>query len=70
MAAVLACSGIGESLSGPHRQAKSIIKLAKGEQASIGRDLGAVELQLEAVIEGDPESNSTFTRRTAHVPLR
>jgi hypothetical protein len=46
VAAVLACPGVGESLSGTLRQAKSIIEFAKGEQTSIGRDFGAVKLQL------------------------
>jgi hypothetical protein len=52
-------------------QAKGIIEVPKGEETGVGRDLGTVELQLETVIEGDPESGIVvFTRRTVHLQLR
>jgi hypothetical protein len=70
MAAVLTGPGIGKDLSCEVGQAEGIIKLPKGEQTGIGGDPLAVELQFEAGIEGDPESNSfCFTRRTVHGPL-
>jgi hypothetical protein len=50
MAAILARPGISETLPGKLCQAKGIIKLAKGEQTGIGRDLGA--------------ANSSLTRRS------
>ena len=68
VAAVLAGPGVGENLSGQVRQAEGIIEIPKGEQTSVGRHLRAVELQLQAGIEGDPESGIVcFTRRTVHV---
>ena len=71
VAAVLARSGAGETLSGDRCQPKRLIKFTKGEQTGVGRDLGAVELQLQAGIEGDPESGSfCVTRRSVHLQPR
>ncbi len=55
MAAILTGPGVGKDLSCEVGQAKGIIKLAKRGQTGIRRNLRAVELQLQAVIEGDPE---------------
>ena len=56
VAAILAGPGVGEDLSGQVCQAKRIIEIPKGEQTSVGRDPRAMELQLQAGVEGDPES--------------
>src|SRR5215208_3299850 len=71
VAAVLARPGIRKDLSGQVCQAESIIEVSKGEQASVGRDLGAVKFELQAEIERDPESGiAFFTRCTVHLRPR
>jgi hypothetical protein len=52
---VLAAPALGEGRGGRRGQAEGIVQLAVGEQAAIGGDPGAVELELEAAVEGDPE---------------
>ena len=42
-----------------------IIEFAKDEQAGLGCDPGAVELQLEAVVELDPKTEQTITATAA-----
>jgi hypothetical protein len=67
MATILAGPRVSEDLPGQICQAESIIKVPKGEQTGVGRELGTVELQLEAVIEDDPEGGCFwFTHRTVH----
>ena len=71
VAAVLAGPGVGENLSGQVCQAEGIIEIPKGEQTSVGRHFRTVELQLQAGIEGDPESGIVFfTRCTVHLQPR
>ena len=71
VAAILACPGIGEGLSGQVRQAEGIIEVSKGEQTSIGRHSRTVERQLQAGIESDPERGFVFfTRCTVHLQPR
>jgi hypothetical protein len=68
MAAVLARPGIRKDCSGQLRQAEGIIEIPKREQPSVGRDLGAVEFELQAGIERDPKSGLVFfTHCTAHL---
>jgi hypothetical protein len=71
VAAVLARPGVSESLSGQVCQAEGIIEIPEREQTSVGRDLGAVEFQLQAGIERDPECGITcFTRCPVHLQPR
>ena len=71
VAAILARSGIGKSLSGQVRQAEGIIEVPNGEQPSVGRHLRTVKLQFEAMVECDPQSGTVcFTRRTIYVQPR
>ena len=55
--------------SGQHRpaeigQAENLVQLAIGQEPSIGGDLAAVEFQLQAAVEIDPQMGfSGFTRR-------
>jgi hypothetical protein len=51
---VLAASALGQRRAGRRSQAEGIVQLAVGEQAAIRGDPGAVELELEAAVEGDP----------------
>jgi hypothetical protein len=45
-----------------------MVEIAESEQTSVGRDSRTVEFQLEAMIEGDPESGPVcFTRRIVHL---
>ena len=68
VAAILARPGIGQTLSGQVCQAEGIIEIPKRKQTSVGRHARTVELQLETVIKGDPESSIAFvTRCTVHV---
>ncbi len=56
--------GYLEETPGNLGQAKSIIKLAIGEQSGVRCDPGTVELQLQATVEIDPQMGvSGFTRR-------
>jgi len=61
MTAVLARPGIRKDCSGQLRKAEGIIEIPQREQPSVGRDLGAVEFQLQAGIERDPESGIAFS---------
>ncbi len=54
MPPVLAGTAVLEKTSGNLGQAKSIVKLAVGEKASVGSDLGTVELKLQSTVEIDP----------------
>ena len=47
-------------------QAEGVVQLAVGEQAAVGGDPGAVELELQAAVEGDPQGLFRFTRRVRH----
>jgi hypothetical protein len=52
-------------------QAERIVEIPEREQSSVGRDLGAMEFQLQAGIERDAENGiAFFTRCTVHVRLR
>ena len=66
VADVLAAPALGEGRCGRRGQAEGVVQLAVGEQAAIGGDPGAVELELEAAVEGDPQGLFRFTRRVRH----
>jgi hypothetical protein len=51
---------------GRRGQAEGVVQLAVGEQAGVGGDPGAVELELEAAVERDPQGFVGFTRRVRH----
>jgi len=71
VAAVLARPGLCKDVSGQVCQAESIVEIPEREQSSVGRDLGAVECQLQAGIERDAENGLAFlTRCTVYVRLR
>ena len=71
VAAVLARPGICKDFSGQVCQAERIIEISKREQTSIGCHPRTVEFQLQAMIEGDPESGAVaFTRCTVHLQPR
>ena len=68
---VLAAPALGEGRGGRHGQAEGVVQLAVGEQAGVRGDARAVELELEAAIEGDPKRLFRFTRRVRHpAPVR
>jgi hypothetical protein len=67
VAAVLAGPGVGKDTPGELGQAEGIVQFPKGEQPGIGRDLGAVEFQLEPAIEPELDRGfSRFTRWMSH----
>ena len=57
---------LGESRGGRRGQVEGIVQLAVGQQARVGGDTGAVELELEAAVERDPQRFARFTRRVRH----
>jgi len=68
-------SALGNGRGGHGGEAEGIVQLAIREQAGVGRDPGAVEFELEAAVEGDPQGLFRFTRRVRHptparLPLR
>ena len=68
VAAVLARPCIRKDFSGQVCQAERIVEIPEREQSSVGRDLGAVECQLQAGIERDAENGiAFFTRCTVHL---
>ncbi len=46
-----------KSRHGGRGQAEGLVQLTEGEQAGIGGDPGVVELELQAVFEGDPRGS-------------
>jgi len=54
VASVLPAPPFGESGCGHRGQAESVVQFAVGEQAAVRGDSGAVELELEPAVEGDP----------------
>ena len=66
VADVLPAPAFGEGRRGRRGQAEGVVQLAVGEQAAVGGDPGAVELELEAAVEGDPQGLFRFTRRVRH----
>ena len=54
VADVLAAPTFGEGGGGCRGQTEGVVQLAVGEQAVVGRDPDAVELELQATLEGDP----------------
>jgi hypothetical protein len=60
---------VGEDLGRHLREAQSVVEFAKREQSGIGGDGGAVELQLQAAVERDPQPHPLrLTRRVVHPP--
>ena len=49
-----AAPAFGEHRGGRRGRAEGIVRLEVGGQAGVGGDPGAVELELQAAIEGDP----------------
>ena len=66
MAAIPAGACIAQHLSGHHGQAEGVVQLTVGEQAAIGGDPGAVELELQTAVERDPQGLFRFNRRVRH----
>jgi hypothetical protein len=62
---VLPAPPLSEDRGGCRGQAEDIVQLAVDEQATIRGDPGAVKLELEAAVEGDPQGFFRFTRRAA-----
>jgi hypothetical protein len=68
---VLPAPALGQGRHRRRGQAKGIVQLAIREQAGVGGDLGPVELELDAAVEGDPQRLLRFTRRVRHdQPIR
>jgi hypothetical protein len=67
MADVLAASTFGEGRGARCSQAEGVVQLAVGKQAGVGGNPDAVELELQATVEGDPQGRLFgFTRRVRH----
>jgi hypothetical protein len=46
---------------------EGIVEFTVGEQTTVGRDLGAVEFELDSAVEGGPQKRLLgFTRRVPH----
>jgi len=69
VAPVLPGAWMVEQVSGQRRQAEGVVGFTEREQASVGGDGRAVELQLQAPVEIEPETILlAFTRRVIHPP--
>src|SRR5262245_9955593 len=69
VASVLPGARVGEEISSQRRQAERVIEFPEREQAGVGSDGGAVEFELQATVESEPETLPiAFTRRTIHPP--
>ena len=67
MAPVRTGASVRENLSCHLAQAENIVEFAAGQQPAIGRDVGAVKLELEAAVKCQAESGILrFTRRHFH----
>ena len=67
MAPVPAAPRIGEHRTRHRGQAERVVQLAIGEQPGIGGDRGAVELELQAAVEIEPDGiQFQFTRWVRH----
>jgi hypothetical protein len=66
VADVLPASAFRERRCSYSGEAEGVVQLAVGEQAAVGGDPGAVELELEPAVERDPQGSSRFTRRVRH----
>jgi hypothetical protein len=65
--AVLARPRIREPIASRLRKAESIVKLAIGEQSSIGRDDRTAKLERQPAVEIEPQRLAVrFTRRVRH----
>ena len=63
MAAVPAGPRIGEHIAGHCAETEGVVEFAIGQQSGIGGDPGAMELQLHAAVEIEPERTiDRFTR--------
>jgi hypothetical protein len=64
VARVLATPQVRQRRAAQISQAKNLVQLAIGQETSIGGDLAAVELKLEATVKIDPQMRlSGVTRR-------
>ena len=67
MPAVLARSRVGKPIASRLRKAESIVKLAIGEQPSIGGDDRTAKLERQPAVEIEPQRLAVgFTRRVRH----
>ena len=67
VATAAARAAVNQVLARNSHQAERVIEFAIGQQPGIGGDARTVELQLEAVVEIEPESiGSGFTRWLRH----
>ena len=67
VADVSATPPLAEHQARQRGQAEDVVQLAVREQTPIRGDLGTVELELDAAVEGDPERRLfAFTRRVRH----
>ena len=63
MTPVPAGARIGEHIAGHRAETEGVIEFAIGEQSGIGGDPGAMELELHAAVEIEPERTiGRFTR--------
>ena len=64
---VLAAPRLGQDRSGPAGQPQRVIRFAINERTGIRGDLAAVEFQLQAAVEFDPQRRRyRFTHRARH----
>ena len=69
MAPVLPGARVDEEVAGQGRQADGIVEFSEREQAGVRGDGGAMEFELQAAVERDPQPASfRFTRRIIHPP--
>jgi hypothetical protein len=67
MPTVPARASINQILPRDLHQSEGIVQLAIGQQAGVGGDIGAVELELQSAVEIEPRSvQFRFTRWVRH----
>jgi hypothetical protein len=59
-------ASVASHSGGRRGQAEGVVELAVGEQAGVGGDPGAVELERQAAVERDPQGLFGVTRRVRH----
>ena len=69
MAPVAPGAGIAEGVAAQRCKAERVVEFPEREQAGVGGDGGAVEFELQATVEIEPETSALpFTRRVPHPP--
>jgi hypothetical protein len=67
---VLSATPLGEGRGGHRGQTERVVQFSVSEQTAIGGDPGAVELELDPTVEGDPNRRLfRFTHRVRHPRL-